>query len=32
MTPIEIVALLALMGYAVYRQTRQQEITGASRF
>jgi len=32
MTPIEIVALLALMGYAVYRQTREQEITGASRF
>jgi len=32
MTPIEIVALLALLGYAVYRQTREQEITGASRF
>ena len=32
MSPVEIVALLALMGYAVYRQTREQEVIGASRF
>jgi hypothetical protein len=32
MSPIEIVALLALTCYAVYRQTRQQEVLGASRF
>ncbi len=32
MSPIEIVALLALVGYAVYRQTREQEVIGASRF
>jgi hypothetical protein len=30
--PIEIVALLALVGYAVYRQTRQQEVVGSARF
>jgi hypothetical protein len=32
MSPIEIVALLALVGYAVYRQTRQQEVVGSARF
>jgi hypothetical protein len=32
MSPIEIVALLALVGYAVYRQTRQHEVVGSSRF
>jgi uncharacterized membrane protein YfcA len=32
MSPIEIVALLALVGYAVYRQTRQQEVVGSTRF
>jgi hypothetical protein len=33
MSPIEIVALLALVGYAIYRQTRQHEVVGgASRF
>ncbi len=32
MSPIEIVALLALVGYAVHRQTRQHEVVGTSRF
>ena len=32
MPPIEIIALLALAGYAVYRQTRQQEVIGDTRF
>jgi hypothetical protein len=33
MSPIEIVALLALVGYAIYRQTQQHEVDGgASRF
>jgi hypothetical protein len=32
MSPIEIIALLALAGYAVYRQTRQNEVIGDSRF
>jgi hypothetical protein len=32
MSPIEITALLALAGYAVYRQTRQNEVIGESRF
>ena len=32
MSPIEIIALLALAGYAVYRQTRQTEVIGHSRF
>jgi hypothetical protein len=32
MSPIEIVALLALVGYAIYRQTQQQEVVGGSRF
>jgi len=27
MSPFEIVALLALVGYAIYRQTRQHEIS-----
>jgi hypothetical protein len=32
MTPIEIAALLALVGYAVYRQSRQYEAIGKTRF
>ena len=32
MSPFEIVALLALVGYAIYRQTRQNEVVGGSRF
>ena len=32
MSPIEIVALLALVGYAIYRQTRETEVVGGSRF
>jgi uncharacterized membrane protein YfcA len=32
MSPIEIVALLALVGYAVYRQTRRHEVVGSARF
>lgn len=32
MSPIEIIALLALVGYAVYRQTRQSEVSGSARF
>ena len=32
MSPTEIVALLALTGYAIYRQTQRHEITGTGRF
>ena len=32
MSAIEIVALLALTGYAIYRQTRQHEVVGGSRY
>jgi hypothetical protein len=32
MSSIEIITLLALVGYAIYRQTRQHEVVGASRF
>lgn len=32
MSPIEIIILLALVGYAVYRQTREYEVIGRSRF
>jgi hypothetical protein len=32
MSPIEIITLLALVSYAIYRQTRQHEVVGASRF
>jgi hypothetical protein len=32
MSPFEIVALVALVGYAIYRQTRQHEVVGGSRF
>jgi hypothetical protein len=32
MSPIEIVILVAMIGYAIYRQTRRHEIVGASRF
>ncbi len=32
MTPTEIVAILALVGYAVYRQTRASEVRAGGRF
>lgn len=32
MTPIEIILLLTMCGYAIYRQTRQHEIVGSSRY
>ncbi len=32
MTFFELVAILALVGYAIYRQTRTTEITGHGRF
>jgi hypothetical protein len=32
MSPIEIVALLALTGYAVYKQTQRRQVTGSGRF
>jgi hypothetical protein len=32
MSPFEIAALLALTGYAIYRQTRQHEVVGGSRY
>jgi len=32
MSPLEIVALLALTGYAIHKQTRKHEIVGAHRF
>ena len=32
MSPFEIVALLALTGYAIYRQTREHEVVGGSRY
>ena len=32
MSPIEIIALVALTGYAIYRQTRRHEVVGATRF
>ena len=32
MSPIEIVILLALTGYAVYKQTQRHVVTGAGRF
>lgn len=32
MSPLAITALLALIGYAVYKQTRRNEIVGSSRF
>jgi hypothetical protein len=32
MTPVEIAALLALVGYAIYRQTRTYEVIGETRF
>jgi hypothetical protein len=32
MSPIEIVALLALTGYAIYKQTQRTEVTGSGRF
>jgi hypothetical protein len=32
MSPIEITALLALVGFAIYRQSRRHEVLGASRF
>ncbi len=32
MSPIGIVALLALTAYAIYKQTQRHEVTGAGRF
>lgn len=32
MSPIEIVVLVAGVGYAIYRQTRQHEVVGSTRF
>jgi hypothetical protein len=32
MSPLEIAALLAMTGYAIYKQTSKHEITGAHRF
>lgn len=32
MSPLAIVALLALTGYAIYQQTRRHEVMGRSRF
>jgi surface polysaccharide O-acyltransferase-like enzyme len=32
MSPTELVLILALVGYAVYRQTRKHELAGKSRF
>jgi hypothetical protein len=32
MSPLEIAALLALIGYAIYRQSIQHEVVGHSRF
>ena len=32
MSATEILLLLALIGYAIYRQTRRHEITGHGRF
>ena len=32
MSPIEIVVLLALTGYAIYKQTQRHEVTGSHRF
>ena len=32
MSPLEIFAVIALVGFAVYKQTKQQEVNGSSRF
>jgi hypothetical protein len=32
MSPIALLALLALTGYAIYKQTQRHEITGRARF
>jgi len=32
MSPIEIVAIVALCAYAIYKQTRRHEVIGGSRF
>jgi hypothetical protein len=32
MSPIEIIALLALTAYAIYKQTQRHQVTGAGRF
>ena len=32
MSPTDLLIILALVGYAVYRQTRRHELTGRSRF
>jgi hypothetical protein len=32
MSPTDLLIILALVGYAVYRQARKHELTGRSRF
>jgi hypothetical protein len=32
MSPLEIVAIVALVAYAIYRQTRRHEVVGGTRF
>ena len=32
MSPTEIILLLALTGYAIYRQTQRHEVVGSGRF
>lgn len=32
MSPLAIVALLAMTGYAIYKQTQKHEVVGSSRF
>src|ERR1700712_934 len=32
MSPLEIVILVSMLGYAVWRQTQRHEVVGASRF
>jgi len=32
MSPIEIAILLAMVGYAIYRQTQRHEVVGSGRF
>lgn len=32
MSPVEIVALITLTGYAVYRQSQKHEVVGSTRF
>ena len=32
MSIVEILILVAMIGYAIYRQTQQHEVVGSSRF